>query len=197
MSGHKKVLAVVFSETDLLNKIDRLKNQGYKEQDLHIMAKDTQHFEGYAFEKTEVDTFTDKFKGFISGDSGVREGVKSLNLSEEETERYTADLAKGGVIVYEDEDEKTVMDDIALHASDAVSETPNDHQRQQFINSVDNNFDEQEDRFARGETFMQDPTLIRDEHHNSFTTEQDPDVEKSRGGSSEAEKHSQTNKKYK
>lgn len=197
MSSDKTVLAVVFSESDLINKIEGLKSSGYKEQDLHIMAKDTKHFESYEFDKKEVDTFTDKFKGFISGDSGVRVGIKSLGLSEAETQRYTADLAKGGILLYKDEENESILDAISSNEINAEQENPNDQQRQQFINSVDNNFDEQEDRFARGETFMQDPTLIKDERHNSFTTQENPEVEKARGGSSEAEKHSQSDKKYK
>lgn len=197
MKSHIKVLAVVFSENDLLEKINELKGSGYKEKDLHIMAKDTQHFESISIEGTDVDTFTDKFKGFVTGDSGVRAGVKSLKLSEEETSRYTSDLAKGGILIYEDEDQKTILDEISGNEDGLEQKDPNDQQRQQFVNSVDNNFDEQEDRFARGETFMQDATLIKDEHHNSFTTEENPEIQKSRGGSSEAEKHSQNDKKYK
>ncbi|WP_394120679.1 general stress protein [Planococcus donghaensis] len=197
MSSHKKVLAVVFSETDLLKKIEELKSLGYKEQDLHIMARDTDHFKDYEVDKKEVDTFADKFKGFISGDSGIREGVKSLNLSETETERYTADLAKGGILLYKDEENETIFDEISSNEVRAEQEEPNDRERRQFINSVDNNFDEQEDRFARGETFMQEPTIVQDEKHNSFTTQKKPDVEKVRGGSSEAEKHTQSDKKYK
>lgn len=197
MSSHKTVLAVVFSESDLLKKIEDLKSAGYKEQDLHIMAKDTDHFEGYKLDKKEVDTFADKFKGFISGDSGVREGVKSLNLSETETERYTADLAKGGILLYKDEENETILDQVSSNEVGAEQEEPGDRERKQFINSVDNNFDEQEDRFARGETFMQEPTIVQDEKHNSFTTQKKPEVEKARGGSSEAEKHTQSDKKYK
>lgn len=197
MNSDKKVLAVVFSESDLINKIEDLKSAGYKEQDLHIMAKNVEHFEHYAFDKKEVDTFSDKFKGFISGDNGTREGVKSLKLSDSETERYTADLAKGGILLYADEKDKTILDAISRNEMGAEGESSTDLERQQFINSVDNNFDEQEDRFARGETFTQDPTLVKDEKHNSFSTQEDSEVGKARGGSSEAEKHSQSNKKYK
>lgn len=197
MGSDKAILAVVFSETDLLKKIEELKKAGYKEQDLHIMATDTERFENLAVDKNEVNTFTDKFKGFVSGDSGVREGVKSLNLSDTETERYTADLAKGGILLYKDESEKTIIDEISSNEISVEQENPNEQQRKQFINSVDNNFDEQEDRFARGETFMQEPTIVQDERHNSFTTQEKPEVKKARGGSSEAEKHSQSDKKYK
>lgn len=197
MDSDKKVLAVVYSESDLLKKVEDLKRAGYQERDLHIIAKDVKHFDNYAFDKKEVNSFADKFKGFISGESGVREGVKSLGLSEAETERYTADLAKGGILIYKDEDNETIIDVISNKDVAAGQENPNDLQRQQYIQSVDNNFDEQEDRFARGETFMQDPTLVKDEKHNSFTTQENPDVEKARGGSSEAEKHSQSDRKYK
>lgn len=197
MDSDKKVLAVVYSESDLLKKVEDLKRAGYQERDLHIIAKDVKHFDNYAFDKKEVNSFSDKFKGFISGESGVREGVKSLGLSEAETERYTADLAKGGILIYKDEDNETIIDVISNKDVAAGQENPNDLQRQQYIQSVDNNFDEQEDRFARGETFMQDPTLVKDEKHNSFTTQENPDVEKARGGSSEAEKHSQSDRKYK
>jgi len=197
MDSDKKVLAVVYSESDLLKKVEDLKGAGYQERDLHIIAKDVKHFDNYAFDKKEVNSFADKFKGFISGESGVREGVKSLGLSEAETERYTADLAKGGILIYKDEDNETIIDVISSKDVAAGQENPNDLQRQQYIQSVDNNFDEQEDRFARGETFMQDPTLVKDEKHNSFTTQENPDVEKARGGSSEAEKHSQSDRKYK
>lgn len=197
MSSDKAILAVVFSETDLMKKIEELKKSGYKEQELHIMATDTERFNNLAVDKNEVNTFTDKFKGFVSGDSGVREGVKSLNLSETETERYTADLAKGGILLYKDDSEETILDKISSNEVSADQENPNEQQRKQFINSVDNNFDEQEDRFARGETFMQEPTIVQDERHNSFTTQEKPEVEKARGGSSEAEQHSQSDKKYK
>ena len=197
MDSDKKVLAVVFSESDLQKKVEDLKGAGYQERDLHIIAKDVKHFDNYAFDKKEVNSFADKFKGFISGESGVREGVKSLGLLESETERYTADLAKGGILIYKEEDNETVIDVISSKDVAAGQENPNDFQRQQYIQSVDNNFDEQEDRFARGETFMQDPTLVKDEKHNSFTTQENPDVEKARGGSSEAEKHSQSDRKYK
>ncbi|TWT07242.1 hypothetical protein FQV26_05365 [Planococcus sp. CPCC 101016] len=197
MSSDKAILAVVFSEADLVKKIEELKKSGYKEQELHIMATDTERFNNLAVDKNEVNTFTDKFKGFVSGDSGVREGVKSLNLSATETERYTADLAKGGILLYKDDSEETILDKISSNEVSADQENPNEQQRKQFINSVDNNFDEQEDRFARGETFMQEPTIVQDERHNSFTTQEKPEVEKARGGSSEAEKHSQSDKKYK
>lgn len=203
MNKEKNVLAVVFSEEDLIHKIDSLKQQGYSESDIHLVAQDGDRLDAIekrtGAEGEKVDSFKDKFKGFISGEGSVREGIKSLGLSDKETEHYTADVAKGGILLYTEKDRDGIVEAVEkgeLRNEQGV-EDPEDRQRHQFINSVDNNFDEQEDRFARGETFLQDPTLVKDERHVSFTTQEKPDVEKARGGTSEAEKHSNSDKKYK
>ncbi|WP_033543452.1 general stress protein [Planococcus sp. CAU13] len=203
MNEEKKVLAVVFSEEDLMRKMESLRTEGYTEQDIHLVAQDGDWLDSLekrtGAEGEEVNSFKDKFKGFISGEGSVREGVKSLGLSEQETERYTADIARGGILLYTEAERPGILE--AVEAGELRNnggmENPEDRQRQQFINSVDNRFDEQEDRFARGETFMQDPSLVKDERHVSFTTQEKPDVEKARGGTSEAEKHSHSDSKYK
>lgn len=202
MNNEKNVLAVVFTEEDLMRKIETLKTQGYKESDIHLVAQDSDRLDSLeertGAEGEEINSFKDKFKGFISGEGSVREGVKSLGLSDQETERYTSDIAKGGILLYTEEERAGILEAIEegeLKNSEGTG-TLNENQRHQFINSVDNNYDEQEDRFERGETFLQDPTLVKDERHVSFTTQEDPEVEKARGGTSEAEKHTKSDKKY-
>lgn len=202
MDKEKKVLAVVFSEEDLMRKIEGLKTQGYKESDIHLVAQDGDRLDAIenrtGAEGEQVNSFKDKFKGLISGEGSVREGVKSLGLNDQETERYTADIANGGILLYTEEERAGILEAVEEGElrNKQGTETPEDQKRHQFINSVDNNFDEQEDRFARGETFLQDPTLVKDERHVSFTTEEKPEVEKARGGTSEAEKHTKSDKKY-
>ncbi|HSJ37914.1 MAG TPA: general stress protein [Planococcus sp. (in: firmicutes)] len=202
MDKEKNVLAVVFSEDDLMRKIGDLKKQGYNENDIHLVAQDSDRLDSIenrtGVEGEEVNSFKDKFKGFISGEGSVREGVKSLGLSDKETERYTADIAKGGILLYIEEGRAGILEAVEKGElrNKQGTEDPEDQQRHQFIKSVDNNFDEQEDRFARGETFLQDPTLVKDEKHVSFTTQEKPEVEKARGGTSEAEKHTKSDKKY-
>ncbi|WP_240611985.1 general stress protein [Planococcus halotolerans] len=202
MDREKNVLAVVYSEEDLLRKIEALKAQGYKESDIHLVAQDGDRLDSIesktGAEGEEVNSFKDKFKGFISGEGSVREGVKSLGLNDQETERYTADIAKGGILLYTEEERAGILEAVEKGElkNNQGTETPEENKRHQFINSVDNNFDEQEDRFARGESFLNDPILIKDEDHVSFTTQEKPEVEKARGGTSEAEKHTKSDKKY-
>lgn len=112
MENEKRVLAVVYSEEDLMNKMRALKGQGFEEGDIHVVTRDGDRLEAIedrtGAEGTRVDSFKDKFKSYITGESSVREGVKSLGLSEDETERYTADLARGGFLLYtEGEREKS------------------------------------------------------------------------------------------
>lgn len=200
MANDKKVLAVVFSENDLIHKIEDLKNQGYEENDLHILAQDLDRLNdienGTDIELQQAGSFKDKFKGFITGEGSVLGAVKSLDLSKEETERYTADLAKGGILIYTNE-RKGIEEVISESTFKDREGNPVEPSTNKFVNSVDNNFDEQEDRFARGETFQQDPTLMKEADHVSFTTQQKPEIEKERGSMTEEEKHSANVKKYK
>ena len=160
MEKEKNVLAVVFSEDDLMRKIEDLKTQGYNENDIHLVAQDGDRLDSIeqrtGAEGERVNSFKDKFKGFISGEGSVREGIKSLGLSDKETERYTADVAKGGILLYTEEERAGILKAVEKGElrNKQGAEDPEDQQRHQFINSVDNNFDEQEDRFARGETFL-------------------------------------------
>lgn len=195
-SSNKQVLGVVYSQEDYERKIVQLIEQGYSASDIHAVAENADSLKGTSVQVEEAGTFGDKLKSFVTGKSAIREAVDSLELSEEDSKRYTEDVAKGGILLYTEGGRKGIIE--AVNEADGNSlETPADTERQQFIKSVDNNYDEQEDRFARGETFLQDPTLVKDERHVSFSTQENPEVQKARGGSSEAEKHSNSNKKYK
>ena len=108
MENEKRVLAVVFSEKDLMNKVTDLKEQGFDECDIHVVTRDSDRLDEIegrtGAEGKRVDSFKDKFKSFITGESSVREGVKTLGLSDQETERYTADLARGGILLYTEDE---------------------------------------------------------------------------------------------
>ncbi|MDN3450330.1 general stress protein [Planococcus sp. APC 3906] len=196
MSSNIQVLAVLFSEEDLLRKIDALKQQGYSEEDLHLMAEDEDRFER-AEQRTHIEIeetggFSEKFKGIFG-----KGGVKALDLTDEDKKRYLEDLEKGGILVYVDQSRDNISEVIHAGGLRDREGNPIEPSSNEFVNSVDNNFDEQEDRFARGESFQHDPNLVVDEHHVSFTTQQKPEVEKARGGMTESERHSSSDKKYK
>lgn len=195
-SSNKKVLGIVYSQEDFDRKIAQLTDQGYSENDIHAVAEQADELKNTQVDVEKAGSFGDKMKSFVTGKSAVKETIDSLGLSEAESQRYTEDVAKGGILLYVEEGRKGIIEAVN-ETEDAPAETLKDAERNQFIQSVDNNYDEQEDRFARGETFLQDPTLVKDERHVSFTTQEKPEVEKARGGSSKAETHSKSDKKYK
>ncbi|MBT2581675.1 general stress protein [Planococcus sp. ISL-109] len=195
-SSNKIILGVVYSQEDYERKIAQLTEQGYSAADIHAVAENADSLRGTQVQVEEAGTFGDKLKSFMTGKSAIREAVESLDLSEADSKRYTEDVAKGGILLYAEGGREGIVEAVR-EAEGSSLDTPADAERQQFIKSVDNNYDEQEDRFARGETFLQDPTLVKDERHVSFSTQEKPEVEKARGGSSKAETHSTSDKKYK
>ncbi len=195
-ASNKKVLGVVYSQEDYERKITQLTEQGYSASEIHAVAENAETLKGTPVQVEEAGTFGDKLKSFVTGKSAIREAVDSLELSEEDSKRYTEDVARGGILLYTEGTRMGIIEAVDKADADAQT-TPQDEERQQFIKSVDNGFDEQEDRFARGETFLQDPTLVKDERHVSFSTQKNADVEKARGGSTKAESHSTTDEKYK
>lgn len=196
MSSTIQVLAVLYSEQDLLNKIESLKQQGYSEEDLHLMAEKDDHFEKVEqrthLEVEEAGSLSEKFKGVFG-----KGGVKALDLSDEDKKRYAEDLEKGGVLIYVDNRRENISEVMQrTHLKDREG-NPINPEPSQFVKSVDNTFDEQEDRFERGESFQNDPLLMHDESHISFTTQKKPEIEKAKGAMTEAERHSKSDRKYK
>lgn len=194
-SSNKKVLGIVYSLEDFERKLSQLTEQGYSANEIHAVAEHTDRLDEHAVNVEKAGSFGDKMKSFVTGKSAVKESIDALGLSESESQRYTEDVAKGGILLYVDSERKGIIE--AVKESEGAPEhEPTDAERRQFIQSVDNNYDEQEDRFARGETFLQDPTLIKDERHVSFSTQEKAEVEKARGGTSKTEAQSKTNRKY-
>ncbi|ETP69538.1 general stress protein [Planococcus glaciei] len=181
MGYEKKVLAVVYAENDLLNKINDLKQQGYDESEIHVMAKDMDQFDRIEHQ-TDVETedagsFKEKFKGIFSGsDNGG--GVKSLDLSDEETKRYSDEIDKGGILLYVHGGRKGIDEVIEESHFRDRDGNPVQASTNEYVNSVDNTFDDPQDRFDRGESFQHDPLLMKEENHISFTTQPEHDKKK-------------------
>lgn len=195
-SSNKKVLGIVYSQEDFDRKLSQLNEQGYSANEIHAVAEHADNIDDRQVEVEKAGSFGEKMKSFVTGKSAVKESIDSLGLSEAESQRYTEDVAKGGILLYVEDERKGIIDAVK-DSEREPADTPADAERQEFIESVDNNYDEQEDRFARGETFLQDPTLVKDERHVSFTTQEKPEVEKARGGTSKTESQSTSDKKYK
>lgn len=194
-SLNKKIIGVVYSQEDFNQKLAELTEQGYSTNDIHAVAENEEGLKDKHVEVEKAGSFGDKVKSFVTGKSATKEAIDKLGLSEDESKRYTENVANGGVLLYVIDEREGIMDAVK-NTENAPAQSPSDAKRHEFIQSVDNNYDEQEDRFARGETFLQDPTLVKDERHVSFTTQEKPEVEKARGGATKAETQSKNKKRY-
>ncbi|TWT27936.1 general stress protein [Planomicrobium sp. CPCC 101110] len=186
MEKEKQVIAVVYSEQEAISKINELKLQGYDEKKIHVMAKDQSHFDVIG-QKSDIEVekagaIKDSFKGIFSGGSKALEGVKSLGLSKSETERYSENVSEGGILIYVENESKRpldVLEEGGFRNREGQRVEPSTNE---FVNSVDNKYDEQEDRFRRGESFQEDPKLVKDEEHLTFSSIEKPDTAITRSG---------------
>lgn len=97
-------IEVARTEDEMYEKLEQMKLQGYSESDIHVISSDRNHMNTlnrYSEVSThEAGTFVDKFKSWFTGDDAIKEGLKTLDLNESETERYSQDVAKGGFVLF-------------------------------------------------------------------------------------------------
>lgn len=203
----KRRIEIARTEEEMYDKLEGLQNQGYAESDIHVISTENAHLNTLSRHSEvsthETGTFMDKFKSWFTGEDAVAEGLRKLDLSEEERTRYAGEVASGSIVLYTDvltlndepmygtndqEYTDTVGTDVVQNRFMDNEEPISDYGKEQgftpsnneFVNATDGRFDEPQDRFARGETFATDPYLAREENHIGHATQEDRDVRESR-----------------
>ncbi|KAA0966199.1 YsnF/AvaK domain-containing protein [Sporosarcina sp. ANT_H38] len=103
----KKIVGTFQSETQVLNKIDELKAQGYTENEIYIVTNDADTLSIVRGE-TDVElrspegNWMDKFLAFLSGDEPVKGAFTKMGFTEEESNRYFDEVKAGGILLYVD-----------------------------------------------------------------------------------------------
>ncbi|PSL31630.1 heat induced stress protein YflT [Planomicrobium soli] len=189
MEKNKQVIAVVYSEQEAIAKIRELKLEGYDEHNIHIMAKDESRF-NHIEQESEVSvekatSFKDSFKGIFKGGANALDGIKSFGLSDSETERYSENVSQGGILIYVENERKRPLDVLEEGGFRDREGNRIEPSTNEFVNSVDNEYVEQEDRFERGESFQEDPKLVKDQDHLTFSSTEKPNVKITRSGNAE------------
>lgn len=105
--AEKKFVGTFQNETEVLNKIDELKTQGYADNDIYIVTNVTDtlsivHGETDVYLRTPEGNWLDKFMAFLSGDEPVKGAFTNMGLSEEESNRYFNQVKAGGILLYVD-----------------------------------------------------------------------------------------------
>ncbi|WP_075617233.1 general stress protein [Paenisporosarcina indica] len=100
-------IEVARTEDEMYERLEQMKLQGYAESDIHVISSDRNQMHTlnrYSDVSThEAGTFIDKFKSWFTGDDAIKEGLKKLDLTDSETNRYAQDVASGGFVLFTDQ----------------------------------------------------------------------------------------------
>lgn len=211
LNSNRKI-EIARTEEDMYEKLEHLQKQGYEESDIHVISSESTHLNAlnrYSNVSThEAGTFIDKFKSWFTGESAIVEGLKKLDLTEEEAEQYAKEVASGSIVLYTDavpegdslgtsanaeaaattDYTDTVGTDVVQNRFTESEEPISDYAKEngftpstnKMVNETDGRLDEPQDKFARGETFATDDILVRDEKHMGHTMQEDKLVQNKR-----------------
>jgi hypothetical protein len=115
-------IEVARTEEEIYEKLEELKTEGYAENDIHVISKDRSHMHTLnrhsEVSTHEAGTIMDKFKSWFTGEDYVVEGLRKLDLNENERNRFAQDVASGGFVLYTDHDPIQKEKDISKHQNE-------------------------------------------------------------------------------
>lgn len=101
-------IVVVYGTQAVLNKIEELRSGGIISNDIHIFTKDRSKFANLKWDsdikRHPTGNWVDQFKSWFSDDSAIEEGLKKLNLTDEENVHCTRILEAGGTLLVTGQD---------------------------------------------------------------------------------------------
>lgn len=108
--GKNRYIGMYFNETELMTRVDELKTEGWKEDDIYVVVKNDDQLTMVrsrtdAEIKSADDSWWDRFMGFVSGEDHVRRMVESLEFGTEDTLKYYQEIEQGGMLLYVDSGE--------------------------------------------------------------------------------------------
>ncbi|AXH99998.1 DUF2382 domain-containing protein [Sporosarcina sp. PTS2304] len=105
-----RYMGMYYDETELINRVEELKREGWPEDDIYVVVKNDDHLTMLrsrtdAEIKSADDSWWDRFMGFVSGEDHVRRMVDNLNFGAEDTTKYYNEIEQGGMLLYVDSGE--------------------------------------------------------------------------------------------
>ncbi|MBT2582791.1 DUF2382 domain-containing protein [Planococcus sp. ISL-109] len=104
--GHK-LIGMFDVQAEVLHEISELKAQGYKEEDMYVVALNDQQLQMVQGQtdvhlNTDTGDFMDKFTSFISGEDPTKDAFLQMGLSETEAGEYYQHVQNGKLVLYVD-----------------------------------------------------------------------------------------------
>ena len=104
-----KNIEVYDNQADVLNRIQVLKELGYEEQDMYIIADEEEDFtmlRGFTdvIIKEDDDSLWDRFKSFLKGEDSIIDAFHRMGLGEGDRDFYHDQVKEGKIILYVNKD---------------------------------------------------------------------------------------------
>lgn len=105
----KKFIGTFHSEHEVLDKIETLKEQGFREDDIYVVTNDTDSL-SMVQGRTDVElrssegNWLDKFKAFLTGDEPVMAAFTNMGFSEDESAHFYNAVKQDGILLFVDRD---------------------------------------------------------------------------------------------
>ncbi|MGE7924589.1 general stress protein [Viridibacillus arvi] len=101
-------IVVVYGTQAVLDKIEELRSGGIITNDIHIFTKDSSKFANIKWDsdikRHPTGNWVDQFKSWFTDDSAIEEGLKKLNLTDEENAHCTRIIEAGGTLLVTGQD---------------------------------------------------------------------------------------------
>lgn len=107
--ANNKFMGTFDTESEVLRKIEELREQGISEDHMYVMAHDKEQL-SMVRGRTDVDYksaeggWMDKFMGFLSGNEPVREAFSGMGVDDQEADRYYQDVQNGKILLFVDQE---------------------------------------------------------------------------------------------
>ncbi|WP_342503959.1 general stress protein [Lysinibacillus sp. FSL L8-0126] len=123
MNEQNPQIEVAHTRDEMLHILESMRLEGYQQEDIHIIAKDSEQFEDVKWDADvqthEAGNWVDQFKSWFTGDSAVTEGLKRFNLSEGQIAYYAHLVEQGSIVLYAEREDDV---DLLQAHSETVAE---------------------------------------------------------------------------
>ncbi|ARF18146.1 general stress protein [Sporosarcina ureae] len=104
----KTFIGVYYKDADLLSKIEELKEIGYIDKNIYVIAKNETDVSMLrsrtgADVYSAYDTWTDRFMSFLTGENHIKQMMYGIGMDTIQVDRYYEEVQHGGMMLYVDE----------------------------------------------------------------------------------------------
>ena len=105
MTNSTNFIQTFKSQEEVLDQIEKLKNQGHSEENMYVMAKSDDQL-SLVRGRTEVDNqsssgkIMDRFTSFLTGNDKVHQAFLRMGLDEQESDNYYQAVLDGDLLLY-------------------------------------------------------------------------------------------------